>query len=214
MVQSSTLCSALVPLSRIHVTSHFHHGRQLKPWCMVHSVHNLTAVACLVLRVRSSGEMQRDSLLLVLCCMFAVKARWFSILVAPRALCMHSFGEMERDSLLAHGAAYLLHDRLHACSDYHVLDVCTQCGSLLAPLTRPHAASSALGVHGLVRTADLECFCLGGCDSISGCRVPTSCEAAAAPLSCLAKQDFKQKLCKLRLDARQGEASAFALLWA
>ncbi len=37
------------------------------------------------------------------------------------------FGEMERDSLLAHGAAYLLHDRLHACSDYHVADVCTRC---------------------------------------------------------------------------------------
>lgn len=49
------------------------------------------------------------------------------------------FGEMERDSLLAHGAAYLLHDRLHTCSDYHVLDVCTRCGSILAPLARPPA---------------------------------------------------------------------------
>ena len=42
------------------------------------------------------------------------------------------FGEMERDSLLAHGAAYLVHDRLHNCSDYHVIDVCSRCGSLLS----------------------------------------------------------------------------------
>ncbi|KAL5720144.1 DNA-directed RNA polymerase [Ranunculus cassubicifolius] len=41
------------------------------------------------------------------------------------------FGEMERDSLLAHGAAYLLHDRLHTCSDFHVADVCSICGSIL-----------------------------------------------------------------------------------
>lgn len=41
------------------------------------------------------------------------------------------FGEMERDSMLAHGAAYLLHDRLHACSDYHIADVCSLCGSIL-----------------------------------------------------------------------------------
>lgn len=49
------------------------------------------------------------------------------------------FGEMERDSLLAHGAAYLLHDRLHTCSDYHVCDVCTRCGSILAPLSKAAA---------------------------------------------------------------------------
>lgn len=41
------------------------------------------------------------------------------------------FGEMERDSVLAHGAAYLLHDRLHSCSDYHIAEVCSFCGSLL-----------------------------------------------------------------------------------
>lgn len=41
------------------------------------------------------------------------------------------FGEMERDSLLAHGAAYLLHDRLHTSSDYHIADICSLCGSVL-----------------------------------------------------------------------------------
>jgi len=43
------------------------------------------------------------------------------------------FGEMERDALLAHGAAYLLHDRLHTCSDYTVMEICSACGSLLSP---------------------------------------------------------------------------------
>lgn len=47
------------------------------------------------------------------------------------------FGEMERDSVLAHGAAYLLHDRLHTCSDYHIADVCSLCGSILTASVVP-----------------------------------------------------------------------------
>ncbi len=58
------------------------------------------------------------------------------------------FGEMERDSLLAHGAAYLLHDRLHACSDYHVSDACSKCGLLISTQTMPHVGS---GVHASIR---------------------------------------------------------------
>lgn len=41
---------------------------------------------------------------------------------------------MERDSLIAHGTAYLLHDRLVRCSDATLLDMCTSCGSLLSVL--------------------------------------------------------------------------------
>jgi DNA-directed RNA polymerase I subunit RPA2 len=45
------------------------------------------------------------------------------------------FGEMERDALLAHGASYLLHDRLMRCSDYDKSWLCTTCGDLLAPMS-------------------------------------------------------------------------------
>lgn len=47
------------------------------------------------------------------------------------------FGEMERDSLLAHGATYLLHDRLTKCSDGCVTQICTRCGSILSPALAP-----------------------------------------------------------------------------
>lgn len=42
------------------------------------------------------------------------------------------FGEMERDSLLAHGASFLLQDRLFNCSDRTVINACTKCGSLVS----------------------------------------------------------------------------------
>ena len=58
------------------------------------------------------------------------------------------FGEMERDSLLAHGAAYLLHDRLHACSDRHVASICSHCGSLLAPAATLRVAGGGPGGSG------------------------------------------------------------------
>ncbi|XP_020237492.1 DNA-directed RNA polymerase I subunit 2 [Cajanus cajan] len=59
------------------------------------------------------------------------------------------FGEMERDSLLAHGAAYLLHDRLHTCSDYHIADVCSLCGSMLTTTFIQHQKRPVREIGGL-----------------------------------------------------------------
>lgn len=47
------------------------------------------------------------------------------------------FGEMERDSLLAHGASFLLQDRLFNCSDKTVAQACTKCGSLVTTTNEP-----------------------------------------------------------------------------
>jgi DNA-directed RNA polymerase I subunit RPA2 len=58
------------------------------------------------------------------------------------------FGEMERDSLLAHGAAFLLHDRLHNSSDRHIALVCKGCGSLLAPHSVPATVTTESGPPG------------------------------------------------------------------
>ena len=48
------------------------------------------------------------------------------------------FGEMERDSLLAHGTAFLLHDRLMNCSDYTQMHACIKCGDILSILAPSH----------------------------------------------------------------------------
>lgn len=59
------------------------------------------------------------------------------------------FGEMERDSLLAHGAAYLLHDRLHSSSDRHIADVCSICGSILTTTLIQHQKKAIREIAGL-----------------------------------------------------------------
>eukprot|EP00959_Pyramimonas_sp_CCMP1952_P311982 6529316-Pyramimonas_sp.AAC.1 len=69
---------------------------------------------------------------------------------------------MERDSLLAHGAAFLLHDRLHSCSDRHIADVCRLCGSLLSTTAIP----APMGVS-LVTSSERRITCRV-CDSSKG----------------------------------------------
>ena len=54
-------------------------------------------------------------------------------------------GEMERDSIIAHGAAFLLHERLLNSSDRHRAVGCDRCGSILSAtakqLTQQEAAT-------------------------------------------------------------------------
>ena len=52
-------------------------------------------------------------------------------------------GEMERDSLLAHGASFLLQDRLMNCSDIHTGWVCKTCGSMLGPTNVKNSLNSS-----------------------------------------------------------------------
>ena len=46
-------------------------------------------------------------------------------------------GEMERDALLAHGASFIVQERLLHCSDEAKSLVCAKCGSLLGPMMLP-----------------------------------------------------------------------------
>ena len=78
------------------------------------------------------------------------------------------FGEMERDSLLAHGAAYLLHDRLHSCSDYHIADVCRLCGSVLTSTTIQRHKRAVAEIAGLPPARAPKTFTCQSCKTSSG----------------------------------------------
>lgn len=67
------------------------------------------------------------------------------------------FGEMERDSLIAHGTAYLLHDRLFRCSDFDTAYVCPTCGSILTPQANARAQSGWRDEEGNMPGEPWEC---------------------------------------------------------
>jgi DNA-directed RNA polymerase I subunit RPA2 len=82
------------------------------------------------------------------------------------------FGEMERDALIAHGASYLLHDRLHLCSDRHLADVCRNCGTFLST-TRVPATSSDLRGDPTGRDSDrIECMLCKSKESVEKVALP------------------------------------------
>ncbi|KAH7653427.1 DNA-directed RNA polymerase I subunit RPA2 protein [Dioscorea alata] len=78
------------------------------------------------------------------------------------------FGEMERDSLLAHGAAYLLHDRLHSSSDFHIAEVCSICGSLLTTSTLQPQKRIVREIRGLPPAKAPKTFTCLNCRSSKG----------------------------------------------
>eukprot|EP00301_Raphidiophrys_heterophryoidea_P003353 c11518_g1_i1.p1 GENE.c11518_g1_i1~~c11518_g1_i1.p1 ORF type:complete len:1230 (+),score=287.00 c11518_g1_i1:431-3691(+) len=62
-------------------------------------------------------------------------------------------GEMERDSLLAHGASFMLNDRLMNCSDFDKGTVCGRCGSYLST-SADTKQGTRMDVHSTVYTCN------------------------------------------------------------
>ncbi|XP_059618200.1 DNA-directed RNA polymerase I subunit RPA2 [Phlebotomus argentipes] len=78
------------------------------------------------------------------------------------------FGEMERDSLIAHGASFLLHDRLFHNSDKVSVIVCRRCGSLLGPIMKVVSRDGA----GDLQSAPATCLLCGDGTQIGHIQIP------------------------------------------
>ena len=83
------------------------------------------------------------------------------------------FGEMERDSLVAHGASFLMRDRLMMSSDRHVGVLCRLCGSIVSPQavlerdSRDHGSKTLVHRNGRARAGD-QWYCKS-CNTGAGC---------------------------------------------
>lgn len=88
------------------------------------------------------------------------------------------FGEMERDSLLAHGAAFMLQDRLMNCSDRCQTWICRRCGSILSPVTLP----SAIAISGNDAKTRVACHACNRADAIERVALPFVFRYLAAEL--------------------------------
>lgn len=55
--------------------------------------------------------------------------------------------QMERDSIIAHGAAFLLHERLMNSSDRHPAVICDKCGSILSATAKQMTQQEAATLH-------------------------------------------------------------------
>lgn len=82
------------------------------------------------------------------------------------------FGEMERDALIAHGASYLLHDRLHLCSDRHLADICSKCGTFLSTSRIPATSSDFRGDPSGRDSDRIECKLCNSKDNVDKVAVP------------------------------------------